>query len=154
MKKLRFAGITLALLFMSSSVFAIGLPKVSTGSSTVDDVVNTGVDMAKNKAIESEINKKIESRNCAFKSGATDTTCNLNDVINDIVMQKKVLETIGAVDKVYVDIVSHGPQKSDLVNDRDDHVYNTLYGKMSWWHYTHRRVKDDTDQLKISVTVK
>lgn len=131
--KLKFTVCFLAAVFFVTSVQAFGLPKINTGNSTVNSIANKTLDTAKNKAIENEINKNIQKQNCAFKPNSSATTCNLDRVISSIVSKKNTLESLGLVSRVYVHVTSHGPSKGNLIYDRDNHVYNTLYGRMSWW---------------------
>ena len=152
MKKL--IGTTLALALISSTVFAFGLPKLNSGNSTVNSVVNTAVDQGKNKAIESEINKVIKQQNCSFRANSSETTCDLHKVISTIESKRSTLQSLGLVNGVTINIISHGPMKGSLMSDRNDHVYNALWSQLSWPHYNKSTNRDESNALDISVSVR
>lgn len=153
MKRLNFVCATVALTFTLSTAFAIGMPKIKTGDSTTDAVADKTVSTAKNKAIADDINNKIKGYNCAFQNSdtKTDTTCNLDDVINTIKSKKDVLETFGLAN-VHVYIKAGGNDKN--ASDRSQHIRDVLYGQMNWWHYDVNSVRDGSNNLNIWVEVK
>lgn len=155
MKRTVLVSATLALILSASSVFAFGLPSINTGNSTMNSVVNGAVDAGKNKAIADDINKKIKAQNCQFKKNSTETTCNLNAIISSVNSKRSTLESLGLVSSMTINMTVHGPTKGDLANKRWDAAYDTLWGQLNWSHWnTPSRVKDNTDALDISVSVK
>lgn len=148
----RYIVLALALTILATPAFA-GFPKINTGSSTMNKIVNKGVSGAKNKAIADDINKKIKSFNCRFKNDTTttDTTCNLQKVVDTINKKKSTLETFGLA-KVYVYIKAHGSSKTRY--KRSQHVRNYLYGQMNWWRYSVSSIADNTNDLEIWVQVR
>ncbi|MBU0505235.1 MAG: hypothetical protein ABII18_07900 [bacterium] len=152
MKKLALLGLFIGLVFIVSNASA-GFPKINTGSSITNKVVNTGVSTAKNKAIADDINKAIRNYNCQFanSSTTTDTTCNMDSVINTIKSKKSTLEALGLA-KVYVNIKASGDNTTAY--KRSNHIRDVMYGQMNWWRYNVRSVKDNSNNLAIWVEVK
>jgi hypothetical protein len=152
MKKLALLGLFIGLVFIVSNVYA-GFPKINTGNSITNKVVNTGVSTVKNKAIADDINKSIRNYNCKFSDSATTTatTCNMDSVINTIKSKKSTLEAFGLA-KVYVHIKASG--NSSTAYKRSSHIRDVMYGQMNWWRYNVRSVKDNSNNLAIWVEVK
>ncbi len=139
---------------LAANVHAFGLPKVSTGNSTLNSVANSAVDMGKNKVIEDQINKDIRKQNCSFKKNSSETTCNLHGVISSINNKKSALQAAGLINNVTINVVAHGPNKGNLMSERNDNVYNALWSQLSWTSYNKATNKDGTDGLDISVSVR
>ena len=152
MKKLTIAGISLALLFTASTVFAIGMPKIKTGNSTVNKVTNSAVSSAKNKAIADDLNKDIAAYNCAFKdsSTTTETTCNLQQVIDKIKSKKSKLETLGLA-KIRVYIKASGNDKTAYKRVR--YIRDEMWGQMNYWHYNTNYSKNGRNDIAITFKV-
>lgn len=145
-----------AAVFVVTHVYA-GFPSINTGNSTMNSLVNKGIDTAKNKVIADEINKDIQKQACAFKANKAETTCDLHKVISSIESKKSVLEAAGLVSNVTVNIVAHGPsykKHKTLMSERNDLVYNALWSQLSWVSYNKRTNEDGTDNLEISVSVR
>jgi hypothetical protein len=165
----KFALVTLAAVVFASAAWAgFGLPKVNTGNSTVNSVVNKGADMAKNKAVEKIINDKLSKYNCTFKDDftTTDTTCPLDKIINELTAWKGGLEStlVGNV-SVNVKASANGQAEKALksklkvspsshAGNRAQEIRNMLYKQMSWWDYTVTSNTNEGNGLSIWVTVR
>lgn len=154
MKKLQVLGLGLALVLATSAAQA-GFPKINTGNSTMNNVVNKTISAAKNKAIADDINKAIRGISCDFKNSATTTDFKqsgcLERISDKINAKKSNLEAFGLA-KVYVNIKAHGDNKTAY--QRSSHVRDVMYGRMNYWRYNVRSVKDGSDQLEVWVEVK
>lgn len=155
MRKLFGFFIAAGLVLLVTAAWA-GLPStINTGSSTVNKVVNTGLDAAKNKAIEDDINNKIKTFNCAFKNNTTttETTCDLNKVFQTISSKKAPFEALGLA-SVYVYIKAGGT--SSTAYDRARYVEDTGEATLgtSWWKVSSSAVRDNTNNLSIYVEAK
>ncbi|MBF0106219.1 MAG: hypothetical protein HQM16_12935 [Deltaproteobacteria bacterium] len=134
MKKIHFIAITVALLFVTTAVFAFGLPKVNTGSSIGDKIVNTASDEGKNlinKAVVDDLNKKLSeytsSCKCNMKTGKI-TGCNFAKMKKEIkVRQVAVKEFLGKNFKMKTEVANAcwANLESNIPNDAD---------YWSWWN--------------------
>lgn len=154
MKKIAITGLIAGLVMISTASFAgFGLPKVSTGNSTVNNVTNKAVDTAKNKGFEKVINDKIAKYNCQFKDGKTvdGVTCDLNKVIRELEGWRNGLEGTVAND---VDInVQASALKSDLAWQRGNHVRDQIRNSINYWDYYVTSNTSSDKGLKIWVSV-
>ena len=151
---LRITILSLVVIFITTSVWAgFGLPKVSTGNSTVNKVANTAVDTAKNKGLEKVINDKLAKQNCQFKDAMTktDTTCDLNKVVSELESWRSGLEGTIAND---VDVhVEASAKSSGLAYDRGSYVRGKLYQTINYWDYDVTSNTSSDKGLKIWVSV-
>lgn len=135
--------ITAGLIFIVSAAWA-GLPSINTGSSTTNTVVNKGLDTAKNKAIEDDINKKIAAFNCAFKKGTTNPTCDLQKVYDLIKSKKAPFEALGLA-SVYVRVKASSYDRANYAEDFGENVLG------NWWKISSSTNSAIGDKLEITV---
>jgi hypothetical protein len=107
------------------------------------------------KVVESQINKNLAEKHCAFKPKTTDLTCDLNDILSTIKTQKTIAEKSGFSNNVVLNVdVGQGKDSKNpnLGGQRMDIVRNQLHKKISWWDWWDESVSGD--DLKITVKVK
>lgn len=157
MKRKILLGLTMAA-FVSTSAMGFGVPKINTGNSTVNSAVNKAVDMGKNKVIEDALNKDLAKKNCAFVDNSTQTTCDLNQVLNTLRSQESALKAAGLINNVTIYATAHGDKKGAAsAYNRSVSVRNALYDNApSWryWYYRPAEKKDGSNQLELRVQVK
>lgn len=159
MKRSLILGLGLVVLVAGSAWAGFGLPKVNTGNSTMNSVVNKGVDMGKNAAVAKIINDKLTKYNCQFAndSTTTDTTCNMDKMVNELTMWKSGLEST-LVNSVTVNVKASAKDNiksaSTVASTRAQEIRNRLYKTMSWWDYTVTSNTQEGNGLSVWVTVK
>lgn len=159
MKRSLTLGLSLAVLVAGSAWAGFGLPKVNTGNSAVNSALNKGVDMGKNAAVAKIINDKLTKYNCQFSndSTTTDTTCNMDKMINELTMWKSGLEST-LVNSVTVNVKASAKDSvksaSTVASTRAQEIRNRLYKTMSWWDYTVTSNTQEGNGLSIWVTVR
>ncbi|MCP5464942.1 MAG: hypothetical protein H7A33_07960 [Deltaproteobacteria bacterium] len=75
MKTLTKIALVVAAVAISANAYA-GFPKINTGNSTMNNVVNKSVSAAKNKAIADDINKNIQKLLVTSKTSTLITSSN------------------------------------------------------------------------------
>lgn len=135
MKKSFIAAIA-ALAVAGTAWAGFGIPKVNTGNSTTNTVVNKGIDMGKNKAVASIINDKLKKYHCAFKTDkamqASDVSCDINKISGELSTWKSGLEST-IVNKVKVNVMAHHKNSDRMAMDRARNVCNKIAEKVNWW---------------------
>lgn len=135
MKKL-IAPLVAAVVVASSAFAGFGIPKVNTGNSTANTIVNKGVDMGKNKAVEKLINDKLSQYRCVYPNDkavqASDASCDWNKISGDLATWKNGLEST-IVNKVQVNVMAHHKTSDSLAMDRARNICNKISQKVNWW---------------------
>ena len=150
-------GLSLALILATTTVFA---------GFSVGNITKKAGNMAKNKVVVSEINKKISKHNCnSFKAESKEvaSSCNWSGLIKDLKTYREVLGATGIANISFY-IKAHGPDKRDKAKgninayDRGSHVRQKLYGEMNWWSYNVRSIPDSNsntvNKLELVVQAK
>lgn len=138
--------LVLVLFSLNAHAFGISLPSSGTQAESVTKKVV-------GKSLEAGINDSLKKKNCKFKNGSTETetTCDLNAIVNDLKSWRNGLEASIAND---VDInIEASATTSDLAWKRVSAVQDVLKAKISWWDwYTHKTTANG-DGLRIWVKV-
>ncbi len=149
MKKISLCSVgALAMLLAGSGAWALDLGNPA--ANAAKDVTHS----VSKSAVESEINKDLKKKNCAFKPKTTELNCDLSDVLGTLNEKRAVAEQSGFSNDVDIHVeVGQGvyPKNANLGYQRVDRVRNELRKKVSYWDWYDASV--DGDKLNIFVKI-
>lgn len=148
MRKTRVAGMVVALLCLAVSAYAFDI-----GSKVKDAAVGAAKGASK-AVVAKEINKDLESKNCAFKPKSTELTCDLADVLSTLKTKKAVAEESGFANDVdiYAEIGrGKDPKNLNLGTERADLIRNKLRQQISWWDWYDNMTEGDKLHIYVKI---
>lgn len=144
--------------FMVGACLGVGLMGGRAGAldlgGKIENAAKDAAHSGAKKVVESEINKNLAKKNCAFKPKSTELTCDLGDILSTLKDQKMIAEKSGFANDVDIHVkIGQGKdgKNASLGTDRSNKVRTELIKKVSWWDWYDTNVEGDKLELTVKI---